>query len=213
MINLSTTPASLANWQTDLYAPLCFDWAFDTYMRDVEFSPDGSYFAIASTGGGVTGTLCDTVARWNTDATGSGLEPEWVDVSGGDTLWGLALTGTAVYVGGHQRWLNNYYGVDFAGPGAVERRASRPSIRPTVPVLVEPREGPRDRRLRHVRDRSGTLGRERHDRIGGETHASRVLPPRGWHGAALQVPYRLPGDLYNVPLSTCQGGTPRSSSG
>ena len=51
MINLTTTPASVANWQTERYgnrrpAP----GAFDTYMRDVAFSPDGSYFAIVTTG-------------------------------------------------------------------------------------------------------------------------------------------------------------------
>ena len=34
------------------YAPLCFNWAFDTYVRGVSFSPDGSYFVINATGGG-----------------------------------------------------------------------------------------------------------------------------------------------------------------
>lgn len=33
----------------------------------------------------------------------------------------MAITGTAVYVGSHQRWLNNSFAADRAGPGAVAR--------------------------------------------------------------------------------------------
>ena len=72
LLDVSTTPASLANWQTDRYIPLCFSNAFDTYMRDVDFSPDGSYFVIVTTGGPNVGTLCDTAARWETNAQGTG---------------------------------------------------------------------------------------------------------------------------------------------
>ena len=41
--------------------------------------------------------------------------------SGGDTFLSVAITMAAVYTGGHQRWLNNPYGSDFAGAGAVPR--------------------------------------------------------------------------------------------
>jgi hypothetical protein len=34
----------------------------------------------------------------------------------------VIVTGAAVYVQGHFRWLNNPQGVDSAGPGAVNRR-------------------------------------------------------------------------------------------
>ena len=128
LIDLSTTPASLANWQTDRYVPPCFSNAFDTYMRDVDFSPDGSYFVIASTGGPNFGTLCDTAARWETNAQGAALQPTWVDATGGDTLSAIAVTGAAVYAGGHQRWQNNWYGPTDPVPAPSTGPGSRPSI-------------------------------------------------------------------------------------
>ncbi len=60
-----------ADWRTDRYEPSCFSRAFDTYVRDVTFSPDGSYFNVATTGGPNPGTLCDTVTRWETADTGT----------------------------------------------------------------------------------------------------------------------------------------------
>ena len=128
LLDLSTTPASLANWETDRYIPQCSS-SFDTYMRDVDLSPDGSYFVIVSTGGPRFGTLCDTAARWETNAQGTALEPTWIDASGGDTLTAVAVTGSVVYVGGHQRWMNNWFGSDTARAGAVSRPGSPPWTR------------------------------------------------------------------------------------
>jgi hypothetical protein len=120
MINLGATPA-LSSWSTDAYSVACSS-SFDTYMRKMDFSPDGSYFVVVTTGGPRgTSTLCDTAARWEADRTGSGQRPTWANYSGGDTLLSVSVTGAAVYVGGHQRWMDNPFGRDSAGPGAVER--------------------------------------------------------------------------------------------
>lgn len=108
-------------WATLRYAPYCFNFAFDSYVRGVSFSPDGSYLVINATGGGVRGTLCDASARFETASTGTSLEPTWVDESGGDTVWGVTITDTAVFIGGHNRWNNNPLGSDRAEPGAVPR--------------------------------------------------------------------------------------------
>jgi hypothetical protein len=120
MVNLTTSPVSVADWATTRYQQQCAT-VFATYMRDVDVSPDGSYFVVGTTGAYRAGSLCDTAARWETGRTGSGQQPTWVDYTGGDTLYSVAVTGTAVYVGGHQRWMNNSFAADRAGPGAVAR--------------------------------------------------------------------------------------------
>ncbi|MCW2797923.1 PKD domain-containing protein, partial [Nocardioides sp.] len=122
MIDLTGANATVSTtWNTTLYTPICSPTAFDSYMRDVEMSPDGSFFVVASTGGPHSGTLCDTAARFETYAAGTALTPTWTDTSGGDTLWGVEVTQSAVYVGGHQRWMNNPNGSDRAAQGAVPR--------------------------------------------------------------------------------------------
>jgi hypothetical protein len=113
-------PAAVANWQTDRYSEACAT-VFDTYMRDVDMAPDGSWFVIVTTGAYRASRLCDTASRWETGATGSGLQPTWVSYTGGDTMWSVGVTGTAVYVGGHQRWHNNPFRGDNPGAGAVPR--------------------------------------------------------------------------------------------
>jgi hypothetical protein len=124
MVNLTTSPASLLSWSTERFAPACAA-IFDTYMRDIDIAPDGSYFVVVTTGafsGGLAaGVLCDTASRWEIGPGGPNQQPTWVDYTGGDTLSAVAVTGAAVYVGGHQRWMNNPYTGDAAGPGAVAR--------------------------------------------------------------------------------------------
>jgi hypothetical protein len=120
LLDVASRPARVTDWQTDRFAAACSS-SFDTYMRDVDISPDGKYFVIVTTGAGYTGTLCDAASRWELGRSGAGQQPSWVDLTGGDTLYSVAITGTAVYIGGHQRWVNNSLARDREGPGAVSR--------------------------------------------------------------------------------------------
>jgi hypothetical protein len=105
---------------------MCAAASIPDYMRDVDFSPDGSYFVLISTGfvpqAGQIGTaLCDAAARFETGISNP-VRPTWINYTGGDTLHSGAVTDKAVYVQGHQRWLDNPQGRDNAGPGAVSRQ-------------------------------------------------------------------------------------------
>lgn len=120
-LDLSNASATTADWSTERYAPAC-SASFDSYMRDVEFSPDGKYFVVVTTGAYFRGTLCDTAARFELSDSGSAVQPHWVDYTGGDTLTKVAITDKVIYVGGHQRWMNNPFAGDQEGPGAVSRQ-------------------------------------------------------------------------------------------
>jgi PKD repeat protein len=122
LVDLSGATAQVkTNWATSRFAPYCYNWAFDQYIRGVAMSPDGSYFVVTATGGGNPGTLCDSVTRWETSATGSDVQPTWIDQTGGDTVWGVTITGSVIYAGGHNRWMNDPHGVDSPQSGAVPR--------------------------------------------------------------------------------------------
>ena len=121
MLDISTSTSTLANWYTTQYTSRCSN-TFTTYMRDLDISPDGSYVVISTTGaynGSTSG--CDVISRYEMNATGTNLQSTWRDYTGGDTTYAVAITGTAVYVGGHMRWLNNAFAADTAGAGAVPR--------------------------------------------------------------------------------------------
>jgi hypothetical protein len=125
MLDLGSSSATLDPWY---YQPLeneCAASTLPAYLRDVDFSPDGSYFVIVSTGyvpqsGGLERDICDATARFET-AIPNPDRPTWINYTGGDTLHSVAVTGAAVYVQGHQRWLDNPFGNNSAGPGAVSR--------------------------------------------------------------------------------------------
>ncbi|MGI5268533.1 hypothetical protein ACQEUU_05235 [Nonomuraea sp. CA-218870] len=119
VVDVSRPVAAVAPWRTGVYAAECKD-VFPSYVRGLDVSPDGRYFVVVTTGGPRRG-MCDTAARFETYASGEDIEPTWVNHTGGDSLYSVAVTGAAVYVGGHLRWLNNPRGRDSAGPGAVAR--------------------------------------------------------------------------------------------
>ena len=125
MLDLGATAATLNPWYYQPLENMCQASRLPAYLRDVDFSPDGSYFVFVSTGfvprsGGLGRDLCDATARFETAITAP-VRPTWINYTGGDTLHSVAVTGAAVYVQGHQRWLDNASGRDSAGPGAVSR--------------------------------------------------------------------------------------------
>ena len=109
------------DWATTRFSSACSTRAFDSWVRDVDIAPDGTYFVVATTGGPHPGTLCDTGSRWELGVVSPDAAPTWTSESGGDTLLSVAATGAAVYIGGHQRWMNNPDGRDGARSGAVPR--------------------------------------------------------------------------------------------
>jgi hypothetical protein len=122
LINLGSSKATVSGWYSPLFDKACSS-AQPTWTRDVDFSPDGTFFVIVTTGGGFPNDrtrLCDSASRWNTSDART-TYPVWANYTGGDTLLSVQVTRAAVYVQGHQRWMNNPGGQDSAGPGAVSR--------------------------------------------------------------------------------------------
>ena len=90
----------------------------------------------------------------------------------------MAATGAAVYVQGHQRWLDNPNGRDIAGPGAVSpagHRRHRPGDRQGA--ALEPDQGPRRRRQGLLVTPRGLWVGSDTDRIGDEFHNKIALLP------------------------------------
>jgi PKD repeat protein len=130
--NVGSAPAdpnahqSLSTWSTNQFTAGCSS-KFDTYMTDVEYSPDGSYFIVSTTGawGGSqsnSGTIgCDGVFRFEAAGNAAATPNTWSAYTGGDTTWTVEITNNVVYTGGHMRWQNNPSAGDTAGQGAVSR--------------------------------------------------------------------------------------------
>jgi len=130
MVDVSGPRAALTDWYTDAFAAPCAP-VYQAYVRQVKFSPDGSYLVVVTSGGtSDPAKVCDAATRLQTAGPGR-HDPVWVQRTGGNTLLAVAITGAAVYLGGHQLYLDNPYGhkvklpgkppVYTVGPGAVAR--------------------------------------------------------------------------------------------
>jgi hypothetical protein len=216
MLDLTTNPVSVSSWQSDefpIFVPnSALTWCqsnFLFWVRDVDFSPDGSYFVIASTGANRPNRLCDTVSRWEADATGPGQKPSWVSWSGGDSFISVAATGAAVYAGGHQRYVNNPYvdrdcGVCDPAGGAIPREGLA-ALDPLtgLPYTWNPGRSRGYGVMQFLTTADGLWLGSDTDRLGGEIHP-RVgfFPVDGGTPVPPSVPYALPGTLYNLDTAT-----------
>jgi hypothetical protein len=119
VLDLGATSATLDAWYAPALDQNCKILTEQFYAKGLGWSPDGSSLYIASTGY-KGATLCDSVAKFSSAAAG-GQTPVWINYTGCDSLYSVVASGNDVYVGGHNRWLNNPSGCDKAGPGAVSR--------------------------------------------------------------------------------------------
>jgi hypothetical protein len=123
-IDTSTGVLSLDDWYYPGFAKKCAttEPRRIANLRGVDWSPDGSYFIVVGTGQipavkadvwhpGVVNppntTVCDGAGRFNlSDDT----QPQWINYTGGDSVWATAATGPAVYVQGHFQLWDNWDG-------------------------------------------------------------------------------------------------------
>ena len=207
ILDLSTTPATVSPWQTTLFPVYDTNgtttWcsgSFQTYMRDIDISPDGSYFVVVTTGAFRANRLCDSINRFELTTTGPNQTPTWTDWTGGDTSWSVSVSGTAVYVGGHMRWVNNSYRGDVAGPGAVPREGIA-ALSPLngIPFTWNPghERGVGSFTLPVTPD--GLWVGSDTDHAGNEFHQKiSFFPAEGGLTPPPVVTYALPNDLYNM---------------
>ena len=185
-------------------------------MTDVEYSRDGTYFVVSTTGayGGTAasnaGTSgCDVVARFEDNSTATS-SPTWTAYTGSDTTWTVEVTDDVVYAGGHQKYQNNPGGNNAAGPGAV----SREGIAALDPVNGMPYSwNPTRTRGVGVQDMLATstglyVGSDT-TLIGhtpGNTYHARiaVLPLAGGETLPTVQPETLPVDIYRVASGASQ---------
>jgi hypothetical protein len=126
MVDLGARRTTLDPWYYKPLARRCSSAHWVDYLRDVDFSPSGRWFAVDGTGyvsrrGDLGSTVCDAAARFETHVAHP-KKPTWINYTGGDTLQSIAVTDAAVYVQGHNRWLDNPLGRDSCGTGCVSRR-------------------------------------------------------------------------------------------
>jgi hypothetical protein len=104
LIDIDGTP-SLLDWRTDNYDYDCqpiFPEFTRPLMRDLQVSPDGSYFVVVTSIGNFA-PGCDVAVRFPI-AGGAATAPDWISRLF-DTPEAVAISDEAVYLGGHFRWL------------------------------------------------------------------------------------------------------------
>jgi len=89
--------------------------AHHDYIQGVDFSPDGTFIAIAEPAPLPTTRLRSPSVTPLRDSTSTlptrplghrGRRPAWINYAGEDSFYSIAIAGGVVYTGGHNRWVN-----------------------------------------------------------------------------------------------------------
>jgi hypothetical protein len=144
MAHLGGSGARINKWYYPGFAKACSstDARRIAYLQGIDFAPDGSYFVVTATGqipaskadiwpkgSAKYHTVCDAAARFN---LANDQKPAWINYTGGDSVWEVAATGTAVYVQGHFEWLDNPNGWASRDGGGAVRRQGIGAINPAT---------------------------------------------------------------------------------
>ena len=206
MLDVGARPARVADWHTGEYDIQCSETKFNTHMRDIDMSPDGAYFVVVTTGGYARWGACDSATRWETGVRGANLSPTWWDRSGGDSFTSVVVTGAAVYVGGHLRWLNNNrpngtYSDATPGQGGVPREGIA-ALDPSngLPLSWNPGRDRGEGTWAMVSTPEGLWVGSDTDTTGGEYHGKLSMFPLAGGSAAATTftTASLSGDLYSI---------------
>ena len=152
MLNLPG--GALNGWYYNAFATPC---ATDAPRRianlqGVDWSPGGTHFNVAATGqipelssqvwhhnvagDQATATVCDAVGRF---ALSTPSKADWINYTGGDSVWEVADTGAAVYIQGHFKWVDNADG--YASLGIGDKKAGTPAVRRAGIAAINPQTG------------------------------------------------------------------------
>lgn len=122
-LDLGASKATLDGWTTPDFRVHC-QVGSPFYEQDATYSVDDRTIFAVSTGGDVPGGaphtgVCDAATAYRNAP--SSQKHLWVNYTGCDSLFSVVADPSTVYVGGHQRYLDNPQACDQPGPGAVSR--------------------------------------------------------------------------------------------
>ena len=108
MITIGTTAATVAPWYNTGFDRVCTftGGVYDSWLRDIAWSPDGKFFVVAGTGSAHANTFCDSILRFDYAPTNTNQTPTWHMYTDGDTIHSVVVTSGAVYYAGHERYID-----------------------------------------------------------------------------------------------------------
>ncbi len=220
ILDIGSNPATLTNWstnffqqtdpnvadQTSINAAWCIP-AFAHYIRGIDISPDGTYFAAVTTGANWLHPSCDSMSRFDLGDYTANQQPEWVTQTGGDSFHSVLVTGAAIYGGGHQQYVNNPYNPNRCGfctnpfAGGVARTGfSAHDPRNGMPFTWNPVRNPRGKGVLAMTSTATGFyfGSDTNNIHGLVRQKLAFMPLSGGVTQAPENPYTLPGNFYTV---------------